>query len=188
MTIRVKSIALLLAVFTGLAGCGTVETDRRAPVQTKAEIARSEALLTRYLSGNTLWVYSDPAAPGGGHGTQVEFNASNGKTFLWYPGNSRPVVGQWKVDRDASGSPRICYLYPPTSYNPVTRLPSGSWDCTRATWVFLGDSYKGDVFGLGSGRLPFTIPDRKFYLVDDLLRMMGKDPSTADMITNIGEL
>lgn len=185
---RFRTKALVAGLVAALAACGMVENDRRLPVQQAAEIARSEALLKRYLSGNTIWVHSDPDDFGGGHGTQVEFHASNGKTYLWYPGNSRPVMGQWKVETDSSGAPVLCYLYSSNSYNPVTRALGGNWECSRQNWVYLGDSYKGDVFGLSSGRLPFPIPDRKFYTVDDLLRMMGKDPASANMITNTGEL
>ena len=188
MTMRLRTKASIAALLLVISACGTVETDRRLPVQEAAKIARSEALLTRFLSGNTIWVHSDPDDFGGGHGTQVEFHAANGKTYLWYPGNSRPVIGQWKVETDASGTPALCYLYSRNSFNPVTRARGGNWECSRQNWIYLGDSYKGDVFDLSSGRLPFTIPDRKFYTVDDLLRMMGKDPASADMITNLGEL
>ena len=48
--------------------------------------------MTGFMADRTIMTYSS------GHGTQVEYSAANGRTFLWYPGNTRTVLGEWKVE------------------------------------------------------------------------------------------
>ena len=47
----------------------------------------------------------------------------DGKAYLWYPGNQRIVVGEWKTQADPRGQSytQLCYRYGPNTYNPVTR-------------------------------------------------------------------
>src|SRR5690606_18542591 len=48
-----------------------------------------------------------------GHGTQVEYMAKNGKTYLLYPGNKVIVRGTWKLDRtDKPKVFNLCFKYP----------------------------------------------------------------------------
>ncbi len=58
-------------------------------------------------------------------GTQVEYNAANGKTYLWYPGNPEIVRGQWKLKRNGK-SVNICFKYPAGA---TTGRVAGDWQC-----------------------------------------------------------
>ena len=95
------------------------------------------------------------------HGTQVEYDAPNGKTYLLYPGNPVVVQGGWKLTKtDKPNVFDICYLYPANSYNPATHQPGGSWECQIAG-LFLGrvkEFKPGDVLGLArSPKAPFVL-------------------------------
>ncbi|WP_102958436.1 hypothetical protein [Mangrovicella endophytica] len=112
-----------------------------------------------------------------GHGTQVEFLAANGRTYLWYPGNTRAVAGTWEVvakpipSRPDLGnrSVEICVRYGPNTYNPVTGSRDGSPECTPIKfYTMVVDEYApGDPFHLASGKVPFVL-DRHSTTLDDL--------------------
>lgn len=108
-----------------------------------------------------------------GHGTQVEYMARNGKTYLLYPGNKVVVRGNWKLDRtDEPKVFNLCFKYPGNSYNPVTGQAGGGWECRPAGFslVDVVDSAEGDVLGLAkSEQVPFVLSKRKARL-GDLLR------------------
>jgi hypothetical protein len=111
---------------------------------------------TRSLfSGQTMMSY-DP-----GHGTQVEYIAPNGKTYLLYPGNKVIVHGSWKLERTPKPTVfSLCFKYPSNSYNPVTKQFGGSWECQIAGFYLRGiaDHAKGDVLGLArSSAVPFVL-------------------------------
>ena len=93
-----------------------------------------------------------------GHGMQIEYLAADGATWLWYPGNTKVLPGEWK----AEGSD-LCFRYGKNSYNPVTRHKGGGWECTPLT-VYnqtLVSSTKGDIFGLaGRKKVPFDLPKK----------------------------
>lgn len=173
-------------LFLGVAGCGYVEKDDWMPVQTSKQISNDPALLSRFLSGNTIMTYNDPDE--GGHGTQYEYHSADGKVLLWYPGNRNLVRGEWKVEPVAAGPQIRCYRYGANTYNPVTRTRGGAWECEKQEWAYLDTALKGDPFGLASGKLPFIIPDRNLYSPKKVMQMMGRDPTTINMITNVGEL
>ena len=92
-----------------------------------------------------------------GHGTQVEYMSADGLAYLWYPGNRSIVPGEWHVrigprplgpgpeSRNAIGpyavfeqdptqpvesTLYICFRYGPDTYNPVTRMRGGNWECS----------------------------------------------------------
>ncbi len=136
---------------------------------------QSVAGLKAYLSGNTHWIYDVF------HGTQVEYNAPDGRTFLWYPGNTRILPGRWEV-RKGFIVPELCFLYGTNTYNPVTGLRGGKWECD--TVKRLGYIMRGDPFGLSRG-LPVRIPDGRLYLPADLMRMAGKNPAVLEYVTSI---
>ncbi|MDQ7080738.1 MAG: hypothetical protein Q9M41_08745 [Paracoccaceae bacterium] len=178
---RVPAITPLLVSLALLASCqDTTEPGKivTLPPMTSAgtflEI-QSVTGLKAYISGNTRWTYDIF------HGTQVEYNAADGKTFLWYPGNTRILPGRWEV-RKGFIVPELCYLYGTNSYNPVTGLPGGKWECD--TVKQLGYIIQGDPFGLSHG-LPTVIPDRHLYLPADLMRMAGKKPADLKYVTRI---
>ena len=156
------------------------------PVQTLSAISNSDQLLVSFLTDTTLWSYSDPRH--GGHGTQLEYHASNGMTYLWYPGNKAAVLGRWKVVPHKGGKPELCYMYGPNTFNPVLLLPGGSWECRTLAFADIGVGVRGDPFGLASGGLPFVIEDREFHAVKDLHARLGNTASPLDFITNLDEL
>jgi len=112
------------------------------------------------------------------HGTQVSFYAADGKTYLWYPGNSAVLAGLWKAtdETEVNGRPArqgrapadyVCFKYPTNSYNPVTKRGGGTWNCARGgELLYLDDRnvQEGDVYGLSSrGPVPFiTQRGRKY--------------------------
>lgn len=120
---------------------------------------------TKSLVSNETMVSYDRS-----HGTQVEFNAKNGKTYLFYPGNTVIVKGQWKLNR--TNKPNVfdmCFKYPSQSYNPVTKDWGGSWECQPAGFYLAGmiDHATGDVLGLAKrDKVPFVLKKRKAKLAN----------------------
>ena len=59
----------------------------------------------------------------GQHGTQIEYLDDGGKAFLWYPGNSNVLEGQWKREGQD-----ICFAYGETLsiQSPGTRGVAGN--------------------------------------------------------------
>ncbi|MCB1518367.1 MAG: hypothetical protein KDJ19_12215 [Hyphomicrobiaceae bacterium] len=109
-------------------------------------------------------------------GTQVEYLSSRGKAYLWFPGNSRIVKGEWIVlsETDNASSPLLmCFNYGENSYNPVTGQ-RGGWEC-QALPDYLDDlkeQTSGDMFGLARrSRVPFvlnTVPTTLQQLKDSM--------------------
>ena len=125
-----------------------------------------------------------------GHGTQVEFVAGNGKTYLLYPGNTVIVRGKWKLTR--TSNPKVfdmCFRYPDNSHNPVTGQSGGGWSSGPRAFYFVagwgcgaagfyvGDLVEGrdgDVLGLArSKEVPFVLARKKTRL-DALIRLVTK--------------
>lgn len=110
------------------------------------------------------------------HGTQVEYIAPNGTTFLWYPGNDTILRGTFNVlwenasaeiDDPQEGRYRgqinlnyVCFRYAANSYNPVTGHRGGGFECGSYARQreALRETRKGDVFGLaGRTKAPFPL-------------------------------
>ncbi|UWQ80167.1 hypothetical protein K3725_03915 [Leisingera sp. S132] len=125
--------------------------------------------LTRRYAGATTLDYSVQ------HGTQVEHMASDGRAYLWYPGNQRVVTGEWRTETDARGSGRICFRYGRSTFNPVTGQRGGSWNCVRAAdFIWAEEEYTtGDPFGLSSGAIPFVMPREKKLTFKALTKPLG---------------
>ena len=87
-----------------------------------------------------------------GHGYQVEYLSADGRAYLWYPGNHKPVVGAWKRVLD-----EVCYRYGKNTYNPQTFQRGGTWHCEYSGRLeFHVTAYqRGDIFNLKSGRIPY---------------------------------
>lgn len=110
------------------------------------------------------------------HGTQVEYIAANGDSFLWYPGNDAILRGGFavlwesasaEIDDPREGRYRgqvklnyVCFRYAANTYNPVTGHRGGSVECgsyarQRET---VKETRKGDVFGLATrSSAPFPL-------------------------------
>jgi hypothetical protein len=119
------------------------------------------------IGGTTTMSYSS------GHGTQVEYVAPNGKTYLWYPGNANILKGQWKVEDG-----NMCFAYGANSYNPVTKQ-RGGWEC-EPVGVYQGSisqQVSGDPMGLAGRRaVPFDLTGRASTLDQILAGVINPGP------------
>ena len=108
-----------------------------------------------------------------GHGTQVEYVAEGGKTYLWYPGNTNILKGQWKVEDG-----NMCFAYGANSYNPVTKQ-RGGWECqpVRAYQGGIAKQVSGDPMGLAGRRaVPFDLTGRSISLDQILASVINPGP------------
>lgn len=125
---------------------------------------------TKSLIANQTMMSYDSA-----HGTQVEYIASNGKTYLLYPGNDAIVKGSWKLTTtDNPAVFNMCFKYPANTYNPSTGQTGGSWECQAAGFYLAGikEHLDGDVLGLSkSTEVPFVLSKRKTTL-SNLIRKL----------------
>jgi hypothetical protein len=149
MTLRALALPLLAVLFTCLASVGA-HAQRNV-----IDLAQTKAI----IADKTIMSYDR------GHGTQVEFIAPNGKTYLLYPANKAIMKGDWKLERtDKPGVFSLCFRYPGNSYNPVTRSRGGNWDCQLAGFYLTGlaEIVPGDVLGLSRrAQVPFVLARSK---------------------------
>lgn len=106
------------------------------------------------------------------HGTQVEYMTPDGRTFLWYSGNSIILPGKWKKTGD-----QICFAYGANTYNPATGQRGGGWECMpfKLWWVSLVERMKGDVLALeGREAVPFKLRRDYVRLPALVRRVTGK--------------
>lgn len=135
-----KKLTLFLAASIALASCQTSS----APLE---------------FGGNTVVYY------GGGHGIQVEYYSRNGRSQLWYPGNSKTLPGWWKQQSDGQ---EVCYRHPSYARNPVSGKNEGDWKCKSAVPTRLGvvANCSGDPFKLASGKIPFVLKKGRSQLAE----------------------
>ncbi len=94
------------------------------------------------------------------HGTQVEYNAASGKTYLWYPGNAEIVRGQWKLKRNGK-SVDICFKYPAGA---ASGRAGGDWVCQGVQPYLDGARQRspGDALELSKAKIvPFVLTREK---------------------------
>jgi hypothetical protein len=123
------------------------------------------------------------------HGNQVSFSASDGHTYLWYPGNAAVLKGEWRACEDRFGVTvkgaetvmipfgKICFKFGPETYNPVTGSQGDKWECAAASKLEerIVEQRRGDVFGLAKRlAVPFVLAREKT-TIDQLLAQMPKD-------------
>ncbi len=113
------------------------------------------------------------------HGTQIEYLASDGRAYLWYPGNKAIVVGQWLV-RPHPRVPtvgEICFRYGPASFNPVTRQRGGQLSCTPSgDFIIRENEYtRGDPLGLASAGIPFVLDKGRRYSLPKIGAKLGRE-------------
>lgn len=115
------------------------------------------------------------------HQEQIEYNAPDGRSYLWYGNNKTILRGLWEIvtnnndprisirTKSNSGTPmaQYCQKYEPGSYNPSTRQSSGRWECLPLFLIAQNTvaGAAGDVFGLAEasevpGRLRGNVPSR----------------------------
>jgi hypothetical protein len=103
------------------------------------------------------------------HGTQIEYLTTNGKAFLWYPGNDVILEGRWK--REGS---EMCFRYGENTYNPATGQQGGGWECMPFDiyWWVVEERMPGDIFGLATrGAAPFKLDPKRTTLEKLLARV-----------------
>jgi hypothetical protein len=145
---RILMIALGLMLFAATPGFAQVAQPR----------AWNAAQTRQLLADKTNMSFS------AGHGTQVEFTARDGSSYLVYPGNRNVLKGHWKLQEDkARHTTAICFIYGPNSYNPVTRQ-RGGWECAPAAIYAAGlvEQANGDLLGLAkAGPVPFQLSHQR---------------------------
>lgn len=112
------------------------------------------------------------------HGTQVEYFDKSG-AYLWYPGNTAVLPGGWKNIAKPAGRSEICFKYTTTSYNPVTGVRGGGWECrlVQSNQSDITHRLKGDPFDLLSGEVPYIFKPRRRFTPAKLAREAGIDRS-----------
>lgn len=169
MTLHPRTLPAL--PFLLLAGCfgpatQELQSDPTAPpsLETARTIYADRTILTQGL-----------------HGTQIEFHRNDGKSFLWYPGNTSAVLANWKVQSYLGSSHEICWQYPSNSRNGITGLSSyGRFQCTPAFSHSndISEILKGDPFGLATGKVPFRLERGKFKAAELAGRAQNVAPSS----------
>lgn len=157
-----------------VAKAAAIPAERVSDLQ--AVTATPEALLS-FLSNTTVRTYS------GFHGSQIEHLTADGRTFLWYPGNMRPVPGRWTV-RQRGSRVQMCFQYGANTYNPADNTRGGDWECGPSRLYLLGaeEIAQGDPLDLSSGRLPFVL-QRNNVSINDALKQSGRVPTSANKIS-----
>ncbi|RYE09344.1 MAG: hypothetical protein EOP22_09615 [Hyphomicrobiales bacterium] len=111
------------------------------------------------------------------HGTQVEYIAKNGKSYLLYPGNETIVKGSWKLEKSENPNVfNLCFKYPANTFNPATGESGGNWECQAAGFYLtvVTDHADGDVLKLSkASAAPFVLAKRKASLAS-LIRKLPK--------------
>lgn len=170
-----QKLALLIATAAGLAACAAPQLfdgdsslgldvgdiHRLSPEEARTYIANRTVMT--YDPGST-YCYSVGRYPicntVPGHGTQIEYFGPDGRAYLWYPGNSRPVPSRWSlIRRQSSDRYSICFRYPSNSRNPLTGTSGSSPQCRDlSTWVSgITEVRDNDLFDLSTGTLPYPL-------------------------------
>ncbi|WP_288587154.1 hypothetical protein [uncultured Methylobacterium sp.] len=117
------------------------------------------------------------------HGMQIEYSSTDGKVYLWYPGNQAILPGQWKaepyyVEFVENGralrrvdEAKVCFRYGPNTFNPATGHVGAGWQCAPLAELnrYQAQTASGDVFGLRTRtEVPFVLPRERMTL--DALR------------------
>lgn len=156
---------LALGVFSSmLAGCVSESSDSPAKM---AELRRKvDQLPPNYFSASTSKVVSASQfqnktvrSSSADVGTQVEYMAANGQSYLWISGNRKLLTGKWSV---ADSGHLVCFQY---RSKPRCQF-AGSF------LSMIDEKVSGDVFGLGRGALPFKLPYGRFSIAD-IKQMQG---------------
>lgn len=147
------TLFLALAACEANPGADLIERQQAKLGRYPSSVFQAAGLIARY-SDSTRLDYSTQ------HGTQIEYMSPTGRTYLWYPGNTQLVIGEWQTRPDRQKGGEICFRYPSATFNPATRTFGGNWSCRRAAdFIWAEEEYtKGDPYQLSTGRIPFVLP------------------------------
>jgi hypothetical protein len=143
------------------------------------ELASTPERARAFLSGETRMTYD------AGHGTQVEYNAPDGHSYLWYPGSPRLTPGFWKTTQVLAPDGvhigvRVCYMYPANGIEPTDGSRGGDWSCNPAWYSLMRttDKVEGDPFGLArrGGAAPFILSPAP----TSLAQLLGQRQATPE--------
>lgn len=90
------------------------------------------------------------------HGNQIEFNDTNGKTYLWYPSNKKLVMGNYKIKNNSV----LCFMYFGNVKNEATGEVGGVWNCTplASYYIRILEKTNSNVFQLNESlKIPFIL-------------------------------
>lgn len=131
-----------------------------------------EPILHAALAGTTSVSYT------GAHGTQVSYYAPDGRIYLWYPGNTVVLKGEWKALKPS----KLCFKYGANTYNPYANQPGGQWVCRPLQLLLFGqgasEDRKGDVFGLAKRATPPFVSQKGQQQFREITAKLP--PATAD--------
>ncbi|RHX86632.1 hypothetical protein [Leptospira stimsonii] len=100
------------------------------------------------------------------HGNQIVFFSLDGRTFLWYPGQTTMINGYWKVIKN-----RLLCLYYTDQILPSTTEPNDDWNCfpLHLYKSNIQESASGNRYDLAwNGKTPFILlryPETNFDLI-----------------------
>ena len=140
-----------------LSACMTSEVPREVPrtsVQAAiAEVSSRGIAFPTYPSGNSTYLSFNTF-----HGFQVNYIASDGRAWLWYPGNGKGVPEEWSRNR-VNGVQALCFRHPGNSYNPATGRRGGVGECQslELSQKAIVARLNGDPFNLASGNVPYRL-------------------------------
>ena len=168
-------LCLVALSFVFLAGCSKKKTVTLKPKVLSIEEFKEKfptlPELEARITNTTNHSYSHL------HGNQIAYHSADKKAYLWYPGNSRIVVGEWKVKHGSRyrsiqvkttkglmnrkfAAPLICYRYGKNTVDPTMTKLVGEWSCGSFTLSqdLTVEDHIGDIFKL-SQRLfvPFVL-------------------------------
>lgn len=195
MGTRLSALVLLLPLFASCAPISSAPTTGQVESRLKTDPLSPEVTAKlKHLDGMTedqlIATYRNKTRIGyePSHGTQIEYTSANGQAWLWYPGNTVIIPGEWKRKDSAENyefpanegegktytvpKTEICFRYGKNTHNPVTGHRGGGFECNPiALMKLLSDEtiVSGDIFGLaGRKAVPFVLPKRKQLSINDV--------------------
>lgn len=148
---------LLFGATLLLSACMTSEFPREVPrtsVQAAiAEVSHRPNAFPNYPRASSTYLSFNKF-----HGFQVNYIAPGGRAWLWFPGNSKSVPEEWKLDT-VNGIKAICFRHSSNSRNPATGRRGGAFQCQSLdlSQKTIVARLQGDVFNLASGEVPYRL-------------------------------
>ncbi|MDO5706800.1 MAG: hypothetical protein Q4G49_17240 [Paracoccus sp. (in: a-proteobacteria)] len=116
------------------------------------------------------------------HGTQIEYLAPDGRSFLLYPGNRMILPGEWQIRGSGPIKGEMCFRYGANTYNPVTGARGSAWECGFLTdyLVYNDEIRDGDILNLSRRtQPPARLPKGVNLTIAQVQAMWGLPPTDA---------